>query len=209
MNYVWSDTSRAAFLAESHRGRYLKCDFMTNPPQDTIPLYAIQYTSHSNQALYITPVDSLILTATKTCFYLVKCSELEKVGGRWPSKKRPPKGPDPGQRLNTAPYLWDGKKDPQKAQALQSYQRLGLEEVYRNVIVQCNPANLKSTFSAIELRGLIPRPLDPEIGFALGSHTIDQVFKSADPPSRRGEIHVHKIDGKGTKRKFDVVAEDK
>jgi hypothetical protein len=210
MNFIWSQETTANFLAESHRGRYLKCDFMVNPPIDMTPMYAIQYVSHSNQALYKTPIDSLILAATKSNFYLSKCSTFEEVGGRWPSWKRSPKGPDPGKRLDTAPYLWDEKKDPEKAAALQTDQMTSLEDVYTKVVDQCKPTNLSSTFSAIQLRGLIPRPVAPEIGLPLGAPDADEQFKSADPPSRRGETHASapRVSGGGKKRKFAENVED-
>lgn len=210
MNYVWSEESTSNFLAESQRGRYLKCDFMINPPRDMTPLYAIQYVSHRNQALYATPIDSLILAATKSSFYLTKCSTLEKVSGRWPSNKRKPRGPDPEHRLNTAPYLWSGEDDEEKAAALQTDRKMSLEEVYNSVVTQCTPTDLSSSFSAIQLRGLIPRPPAPETGLPLGSPDEQTHFKSADPPSRRGETRASapRAHRGGKKRKFEKTAED-
>lgn len=188
MNYVWSNESRQAFLDESHRGRYLKSDIMINPPQSRVPLYAIQYVASNNQAIYKTQIDSLVLLAATESFFLVKTSDLERIGGDWPSKgKKPARGPEPEKRLDTAGYVWDRHKDTVKADAMIPHRVRAVEDLYHRIVNRCNPTDLPSTFDAGELRTLIPRPEAPEAGLPLGVSNGDQSFKSAYAASRRGE----------------------
>ncbi|KAG9568552.1 hypothetical protein KCU71_g2701, partial [Aureobasidium melanogenum] len=184
MKYAWSDQSREAFLSETHRGRYLNSDIMINPPQPEAPLYAMQYVFTNNQFIYTTPVESLVLLATDNSFYLARTTDLERIGGMWPTGKRPPRGPEPHKRLNTVGYVWDRTKDPVKADAMEPYKVRDLEELYERIVNCCDPLNLPSTFAASEVAQLVPRPRAPEPGLPFGM-ADEGHFKSAYPPSRR------------------------
>lgn len=199
MNYIWSKRSRENFLRSSHRSRYLICDGLINPPVNATPLYAIQYASHSAYAVYATTAESLIIFATSSSFYLGTSSELEELVGLWPKKKRVLVSPDPHARLNTMPFLWQqsaldkaSQHEKQIYRTLQGFQFRDLEALYTEIIQQCTPGGIRSTFSTDGLRQTVPRPPKPEAGIALGtplslSHTSVEILpESSNPPSRQG-----------------------
>jgi hypothetical protein len=199
MNYIWSDTSRANFFKSSHRSQYLACDGLINPPANNTPLYAIQYAAHATYAVYATSAESLIVFATPSTFYVGTSSELEEVIGLWPKKKRALVSLDPHVRLNTTPSLWQQsaleKADQNGKQIYDAMQDFKVEDVkalYDEIIQQCRPGGIRSTFTADELRQTIPRPVAPEAGIPLGTPfnsslaSTESIPESSNPPSRQG-----------------------
>lgn len=198
MKYTWSKESQASFHHDSHRGRYLKCDFLVNPPPAPTPLYAIQYLVYKNQPIYTTPTKSLVLFSTDHCFYVVADSTAEALIGRWPKGKKAPAGPDPESRLDTAPYVWDesivdtNKNKETKTQWQRCLKTMhenkiqSIEALYERIVMTCDPRHMSSTFTADEFRHFLPAPLAPNDGAALGTQYTTQTFQSGNPPSRRG-----------------------
>jgi hypothetical protein len=200
MNYKWSEPARANFFNSSHRSRYLACDALINPPSDNIPLYAIQYAKHAQYALYATLDETLIVLATPTTFYLVTSSEMEQIIGHRRKGGRKLMGPDPGSRLDTAPYLWQQSALNNANQAqhktynkMQDYRHKNIKELHNGIIQKCRSEVMGSTLTAKELRQIIPRPSLPEAGIPLGTPLsssplllTEMMRESSNPPSRQG-----------------------
>ena len=192
MRYNWPDGSRAAFFGTSHRSRYLLCDGLLNAPQGDISLYAIQYVPEKTYPVYVTSSESLIVLATSSTFYLIKTSTFERLIGKWPRKKMPPKGPDLALRINTTPYNWT---DPasNKAEVLDRFRMPNIEALYNAIVRMCSPQDghetLTPTIAVDQFRQTIPKPYLPERGIALGLPFATDGIKTAESsksPIKRG-----------------------
>lgn len=198
MRFVWDETTRAAYLASSHRSRYLKSDGLLNPPADVTPLYCIQYAASSRYPLYVTSSHSLVVMATQDSLYLASTYELRTLVGTWSIDKRPPKCDRPDLRLNTTPYLWskDGIKseEAELRGTMNTQFRLStVDELYEAILNRCNASTMAASMTALDLQRMIPRPTDPECGVPLGTPFGDTgcpdgepTADSANPKSRRG-----------------------
>ncbi|KAK3703993.1 hypothetical protein LTR37_014096 [Vermiconidia calcicola] len=194
MPLVWSDKAVARFLADSHRGRYLRSNAFINPPASDTPLYGVQY-AYQRCPVFQTSVDTQVMFATKGGYYVARTSVLVGILGI-----------DNAGKLGSANWLWDQSsldkgRDHEKRKsmnvAMRAFHLASLEEVYQHIVLQCSGGGLKESLMASEVGSIIPRP-QPIIvssGRALGSGL------SANAPSRRGEKR--KFRHRGTKRKLE------
>ena len=186
--FVWSAQNATAFRHESHRGRYLKCNALINPPKEPCPIYPMQVITSSDAPIYSTQQKSLVIFTTQSALYLASTAELEETPGGWPSKQLP-KGPDPKRRLSKIPHLWD-KTDHESHEdfiVMQPYRVRDLVSLYDEIVKRCESSGVPSTtVSAIDQH--IPRPAASEPGDPLGTTvpTSASIRKSATP-TRRGE----------------------
>ncbi|KAK1814605.1 hypothetical protein LTR12_010991 [Friedmanniomyces endolithicus] len=192
MELAWSEGQEKSFVAEQQRGRYLKCNALLNPPASCTPLYAIQVADHARAITYQTPEPTLIIFQTPATLYLIDTKAATDMIGAW-SKAWRPSGPEPDNRLNTAPFLWssDSAHAQQKRADMQHLQHSSLSSLYQEILRRCAPdapGGLLASFTAAECRlHIIPRPSSPGRGIALGEpESNTPVEQSADPPSRRG-----------------------
>ena len=163
---------------------------MNPPPSDTL-LYTIQYATQKTYPIYSMPTESLVVLASPSAFYLARSSTFEKNIGLW-SKKAKPRSADLQFRLNPTPYIWD---DPASTQAerLSPFRVADMPALYDQIVDQCissgGPTGLASTFTEDGFWQIIPRPLAPESGIALGtpleSNNIHNSH-SSKPRTRRG-----------------------
>ncbi|CAO2652461.1 Nn.00g007440.m01.CDS01 [Neocucurbitaria sp. VM-36] len=165
MRYTWSKKGQENFLHSPHRLRYMACNFQINPPSAATPLYCIQVASGSRYQLYSTPHTSFIVLRSNP-LYFGSVDEMEGIIGR---PKRPPKGPDPSQRLGQVYGLWD--KQPIDAR-LEPYSYKSLKGLYDVIINTCHPSASASSMTSAELWKLLPRPSSPEMGMTLGRGTM-------------------------------------
>jgi hypothetical protein len=161
MRYQWSDSSKARYLQSPHRLRYIACDFQLNPPPSQTPLYCFQIASDPRYPIYKTEHSSFIILRADP-LYVGKVADLGAVIGS-PTRRR--RGPDAEKRLGQPSRVWN--KDATNSE-LDQFKRTSLEELYRTIIDVCHPATTSASMTANELRQLIPRPLNPEIGLPLG-----------------------------------------
>ena len=184
MDFVWDDEARSAFFADTHRGRYLRSDFIMNGPPSETPLYCIQYLGAMNDQLFATPHESLAIFSTSSSNYVFTMSELKRQLEKAPQN-----------RLSAPQYLWkpelldNGKSkmyDYKKRQrdGLEPSAVDNLEGVYAELLGYCAgpQRRLWQSSTAEEVTQLLPRPAQAAtVGTALGEG------QSAEPRSRRGE----------------------
>lgn len=172
MRYTHTESEQLAFWSEGHRARYLRSSALINPPPATTPLYAIQYLGFDKAPLYVTPVESLVLSATSSAYYLSTTVEMKDLVGLWDaSKSYSPSGPDPSARLNQPRFLWrETPTESEEAMIRTMGRPSSVEELYEMILERCTPTpgGVASTFDASELRSIFPRPERPEPGIALG-----------------------------------------
>lgn len=184
MPFNWNQRTYDAFIADSHRGRYLRSSIINNAPNDETPLYAIQFISQ-RAPIFVTTTPSLVFFATDSAYYVASTQELVSILGQ--DKKD-------DSKFTPAPWLWDessldkGKDNRRaKAEAMVRFYVPSLEDAYHRIISYCSAGgSLHETFTPSELRSIIPRPSASSatsVGSALGAG------KSSEPPSRRGEKH--------------------
>jgi hypothetical protein len=137
-----------------------------------MPLYAIQYIGYSSCPTYTTPQESLVVFANDESYYLATTTQLKHTLGLW-DKTYKASGPDPESRLNQPAGMWqkqasnDGRRTLQK---LEIYRLQSPLLLYTEITRRCMPmGEVAPTFTAGELRGILPRPEDPETGTSLGS----------------------------------------
>ncbi|KAL8645235.1 MAG: hypothetical protein Q9226_007387 [Calogaya cf. arnoldii] len=205
IDYTWTASSRDKFVNRSQRSRYLACDALINLPAKATPLYLIQYACNQRYPLYITPKETIIAIATPERVYVGLSSQIEKAVGRWSDRSYKP--PNANVRLNTTPFLWTessvvskehaaarnkktGKRnDAEVFAALAPFGIEGIAALHEAVVRTCRPETLAATCTVRELSSVIPRPLNPEAGVALG--TILGVhgtsWETSNPKTRRGE----------------------
>lgn len=182
MNFKWTARARRNFFADSQRARYLRSSILANPPPNSTPLYGIQY-AVQRCPVFATSENTLVIFATKDRYYLCRTSELETILGMEGAQTR---------KFGSANWLWDrdslekGKdRRKEKDAAMSAHSMLSLEDVFHSIIAQIRTSELPESYTVAGLKHVIPRPT-PEsaasIGTPLGSG------RSADPPSRRGEI---------------------
>ena len=190
MRFAWSDRDRSRWSSESHRGRYLHCNALMNPPAQTTPLYTCQYVGYAICPIYATPVESLAIFAVASTYYVTTTFQLEESIGRW-DKPYPPSGPDPQLRYNQPRYLWQqpkGSKEIARLQAMSAFGCPTLVQLFDHVVRKCNPMDgIPATLSARDLRNVVPRPANPGRGLSLGTPTTTGASAaSAEAPSRKG-----------------------
>lgn len=174
VHFIWTETDRERFAADTPRARYLKCNAIINPlPEDT-PLYAVQYIGYSSCPTYTTTENSLVIFATKVptpTYYLCTTEQLEVILKLW-NKRWPAEGPEPEARLNQPPQMWKRLAGavPEELRKLDDFKISSAQTLYQEVIGRCVPVvgDMKPTFTARELRDIIPRPQHPEGGVRLG-----------------------------------------
>lgn len=182
MDYVWNEAAYRDFVREPHRGRYLKCNALINPPPDLTPLFAVQFVDTMRGVAYTTPVPSLILYATDVAYYLAGTDELEQTVGRW-SRRWRPSGADPEARLNTAPFLWNATtaEAQQQKTTMERFKQTTIEALYDELVRRCvaEVDGIPATFEASELIHVVPRPSRPEPGIALGRTVLGNIDETA------------------------------
>ena len=189
------------YFAESHRGGYLECNAIQNPPPPATPLYAIQYASSPSNAICMTPTPTLILYATASDFYLLNIIAAETVIGRWRKGKASPAGPEPELRLDFAAYLWVSTSpvSEQCLKNLEMFKTADMMELYHRILRQCHPftGSVLSSSDAHELREITPGPTAPQSGIPLGTPIGDYQSGNeplAEPPTRRGVERPRRVD---------------
>lgn len=167
----------------------MACDGLLNLPKDETPVYALQYAARSSYPIYATGRESLIVLAGSSKYFLARSSEWKMLLGINPRAT----GPDRGSKIHTkllsiwdegseqSSYVSKGKISLARSQC---YELGSLEAVYEKIVMTCAPAALPSTWKAYEVCQMIPRPLTPEPGTALGPMPGEQ-GRLANPPSRR------------------------
>lgn len=171
MRYAWSAADGVRFAGDPQRARYLKTNAIMVPPPAETPLYAIQYVGYSSCPTYTTPANSLIVFASDSAYFLGTTEEFETTIGRW-DKAHHAHGPEPEARLNQPACLWN----PLVANAntelakLQAFKLTTPEALYDKIIRLCDPltGSVQATFTARELRDIVPNAPAPESGTALG-----------------------------------------
>jgi hypothetical protein len=191
MDFVWSAGGRQAFFADTHRARYLKSSAIINPPHGSTPLYAIQLIGSIRTLLYAT--DSLVLFDGPSGYRLIHNAQADAIAGRhtgWFARQ----DPDHNLRIDTAKFkaIWTPDQDPTDGQ-IEQFLPLDVEGVYRTVLQHKSSGLLPSAFTAGDLKSIIPRPIAPETGVALGTTigigaqvgTAPSSEPSSEPPTRR------------------------
>lgn len=174
LNFVWSEEDQARFARDAQRGRYLKCNALINPPPDGLPLFAIQYIGYSSYPTYFTPVESLVVFANEQSYYLATTEELKHTLGLW-NKPYKASGPDPEARLNQPTGLWQAPSTRSKSVSatlskLDPFKVDSPVLLYAAITGRCRAmGEVAPTFTAGELRGILPHPEAPEAGLPLGS----------------------------------------
>ncbi|KAH7562747.1 hypothetical protein BM1_02267 [Bipolaris maydis] len=162
MRYTWSTEGQTKFMTSPHRSRYLACDFQLNPPPAPTPLYCIQVVSGPRYPIFRTAHNSFIVIRSNP-LYFGTISALAPIIGQ-PLRKR--KGPDAEHRLAQVEGCWKqkGASDPR----FREHSHENLRSLYDAVIRVCHPTDTESSMTSGKLWQLIPRPLQPELGLALG-----------------------------------------
>jgi len=174
-HFLWTNADRECFATDTQRARYLKCNALINPlPEDT-PLYAVQYIGYSSCPTYTTTINSLVIFATKVItptYYLCTTEQLEGILKPW-NKRWPAEGPEPKARLNQPPQMWKRQAGPIPPELLQlnPFKVASAQVLYQEVVRRCVPivGEMAPTFTARELREIVPRPRQPEDGIMLGA----------------------------------------
>jgi hypothetical protein len=176
LNFVWTESDRARFAQDTQRARYLKCNALINPLPEGTPLYAVQYISYSSCPTYTTTRNSFVIFATTVpapTYYLCTTKQLEVILKPW-NKRWPAEGPEPEARLNQPPQMWKKNQTgavPPELRQLDPYKVASAQMIYNEITRRCIPllGEIPPTFTARELRDIIPRPQSPEDGVRLGS----------------------------------------
>jgi hypothetical protein len=174
MNLVWSQEDKALFTRDTQRGRYLKCNALISPPPDGLPLFAIQYIGYSSCPTYSTPGESLVIFANEESYYLATTEDLKRTLGIW-NKPYKASGPDPKVRLNQPTGLWQAppSRSNSVSAALSKLDAFKIKSpalLYAAITGRCRAmGKVAPTFTAGELRGILPHPKAPEAGLPLGS----------------------------------------
>lgn len=192
LRYKWSAAAKASYDQMTHRQRYLDFNAMINPPTAGTPIYPVQYVNYAICPTYYTAVNSIIVFATSDKFYVISTALAEQVIGRW-NKSYPASGQDPAMRFNQPRYLWQpAKNDAERKtlKAMEPFEVGDLEAVYDQVLAQCHPFAdpAMPSLNAEELKAVIPRPVSPENGLALGTPLAAGTTESldaADAPATR------------------------
>jgi hypothetical protein len=191
MPFVWTEQGCKGFFQSSHRTRYVASDFQLNPPPMQTPIYCFQVAANGRYPLYTTAHASyLILQAT--ALYFGKLADLEAVIGRPPGGKARVK--DSAVRLQTIPELWNKSQDlTERVEKLEKFKYTSLKAIYDAICDVCRVPVAASSFTAGDLWQIIPRPLHPEAGVALGTpldYTETDEHRGCDPsgpPTRRDQ----------------------
>jgi hypothetical protein len=187
MDFVWSSSGRQAFFADTHRARYLKSSAIINPPHGSTPLHAIQLIASYRSLMYAT--DSLVLFDTPSGYRLTPNVQADAIAGRYNSYSGR-NDPDVALRIDTAKFkaIWKPLgPDPTNGQ-LDQFPVIDIEGIYRAVLQQtCKSSGALSAFTASKLKSIIPRPIAPEAGVALGTAIMAETEAEpcSEPPSRR------------------------
>lgn len=183
MNYSWSEEARQTFLKEPHRGRYLRSNFLINPPPDITPLVAVQYVDSPYDPIFRTSQPSILLIVVEEVVYLVSTQRWQEVVGVWPRGRKRPKARDADLRLERPALLfppWRLRYPDQtsnraaKRATLSAALVASMEDMFaafqNNLVVQ------EPTFFCSDLRALLPRPEAPSPGIPLGTvATFDDI----------------------------------
>lgn len=181
MRYAWSERGQNKFFATPHRSRYLACDFQLNPPPTSTPLYCIQVVSGPRYPVYKTEHTSFIMIRSEpVCF--ASMDDLAPILGA-PSRKR--KGADAGDRLGQVEGCWKGSQNDK----YQPYAYTNLHELYKAITSACHPSKFSSSMTSQDLLQLLPRPMHPELGLALGGDYFTVADRSRFG-ARLGRAHV-------------------
>ncbi|KAH3968506.1 hypothetical protein HBH98_172270 [Parastagonospora nodorum] len=173
MRYTWSDQGRTKYFATPHRSRYLACDFQLNPPPMLTPLYCIQVVSGPRYPVFNTEHTSFIVIRANPLGF-GSMADLAPIIGPPPRKR---KGSGAEDRLGQVEGCWDGSTNAK----YQRFAHANLTELYASIVRACHPAMNPSSMTSGDLTQLLPRPLHPDIGIALGQ---DPVLSSI--PTRLG-----------------------
>lgn len=196
MDFVWSAKGSAAFFSDTHRARYLKSSAIMNPPHDSTPLYALQHVSSERGLLYATAVDSMVILDGPTGHRFVTTSRADAIAGRYTGRFGRT-DPDLALRIHTSRFkgIWKPLEADSAASHLAELPILDAESLYRSIRQFVSSGQIRSTFTAGELRNILPRPAAPELGAMLGSKIqrgVDDEEEEADigqpqagPPSKR------------------------
>lgn len=185
MDFVWNESTRNDFLANSHRARYLRSSAIINPPRPVTPLFAIQFAAFNNVPLYLTPHESLIILAPSSGYYLLSTSDATRICATTPVRNADLATPT--RRLRIPPGLWTDSPslattgfDPYWIEAA------SLHSLYQSICRMTVHGNVAPNWTAADLRSIIRRPTDPEPGVGLGtSVNCTGIERAAEPPSRR------------------------
>jgi hypothetical protein len=181
MRYAWSERGQTKFFATPHRSRYLACDFQLNPPPLPTPLYCIQVVSGPRYPVYKTDHTSfIIIRSDPVCF--ASMDDLAPILGA-PSRKR--KGPDAGDRLAQVEGCWKGSQNAK----YQPYAYTDLRALYKAIAGACHPGECSSSMTSQDLLQLLPHPIHPELGLALGGDYFIVADRSRFG-ARLGRAHV-------------------
>lgn len=194
MDFVWSVSGRDAFFADTHRARYLKSSAIINAPDASVPLYAIQLATSDRSLLYAT--DSLVLFDTPSGYRLIPNSQADTIAGRY-NGRFGVHDQDIALRIDTAKFtsFWKPLVRDLTNGQIAKIPVTDVEGAYREVL-RYTSDQLPSSFTAGELRSLLPRPLAPEFGVALGTAgqaRQDDFEPSSEPLSRRLITHKRQL----------------
>ena len=123
---------------------------------------------------------------------------MAKIVGRWSDKAYTPEHAE--WRLNTTPFLWaesseGAKSEPQKRKSkkveetsirakLQPLAVPNMTALYSETVRECRSGTLPPTFTARDLREIIPHAVSPDRGYPLGTLLEDSKSPgNADNPS--------------------------
>lgn len=195
MDFTWDADSRAAFLANSQRARYLKSNFLINPPIASTPLFAIQLPYYKSFPVYKTTPASLVVISTTSACYPATTTELEQLLGF----KRPGGTcVDRHLQLDIPFSLFrsaDSAAGTEVDTRLNGFRETSLRSLYQKILGRTR-SELSSTFTAQELMThILPRPSAPDSvagAVGLGTPFEGEEVCLADPPSRFGERHQKK-----------------
>ncbi|THX31612.1 hypothetical protein D6D12_02718 [Aureobasidium pullulans] len=189
MDYSWTDQAQRGFYSESHRGRYLKCNALINPPPDATDIHCVQFIN-SLQPVYVTSNLSLVVYANETEFYLSTTTELDAILGRQ-RFNRATRAPHSDLIIAKTPYVWNktlllnprNNRWDEEARIMERFKITSFEGLFEKITLQCG--TVPPTMRASELRTTIPHPAYPEIGIPLGV-SLNGLPEPASPRTTRG-----------------------
>jgi hypothetical protein len=163
MRYTWSKHGQDSYFQNTHRTRYLASDFQLNSPPRPTPIYCIQSASDARYPLFTTPHTSFIMLRTNP-LYFGSVADMGPIIGP-PSRRRG--GPDPGLRLGQVSHLWNEQLSGSLAARFERFSHASLRSLYEAVL---DTARGPASFTSGDLLDLLPRPVHPEIGTAIGTN---------------------------------------